>query len=114
MQTYTKESNIMTTNTETLPKSKAGTAFFNRNSSVDRGKRAEGDFDFYPTPPWATRALFKSGFKIEPNEVVWEPACGMGHMEDTIKEFHTRQNVIGTDLINGEQQNFLDYGTYRG
>ena len=89
----------MTTNTNTIPK---GLAFVNRNSSLDRGKRAAGDFDFYPTPPWATRALFESGFKLLPNEVVWEPACGMGHMEDTIKEFHPPQNVIGTDLIHGQ------------
>ena len=90
---------MVTTNTNTIPK---GLAFVNRNSSTDRGKRAEGDFDFYPTPPWATRALFESGFQLLPNEVVWEPACGMGHMEDTIKEYHPRQNVVGTDLIHGQ------------
>ena len=91
----------MPTNTNTLKSSK-GLSFVTRNSPINRGRRAEGDFDFYPTPPWATRALFESGFKLGKDETVWEPACGMGHMEDTIKEYHPPQNVVGTDLIHGQ------------
>jgi hypothetical protein len=46
--------------------------------------------DFFPTPPWATRALFKHvlpALCIEKIGTVWEPACGEGHMAAVIAEF---------------------------
>ena len=79
---------MMTTNTETLPK---GLSFVNR--SADK----EG-LDFYPTPPWATRALFESGFELNRNEIVWEPSMGLGHMVRTIGEYHPANKIIGTDI----------------
>lgn len=52
--------------------------------------------DFFPTPPWATRALmehvigtpFLAG--LPPRGSVWEPACGMGHMSDVLAEYFAR------------------------
>lgn len=38
--------------------------------------------DFFPTPPWATRALMHDVLEWSDDEVirVWEPAAGEGHM----------------------------------
>lgn len=60
--------------------------------------------DYYPTPGWATRALFvhvKPGITGQ----VWEPACGGGHMLNVIKEYHS--SAIGTDI----QHDGLDFIT---
>ena len=46
--------------------------------------------DYFPTPPWATRALFRHvlpALGIEAIGRVWEPACGEGHMAAVIAEF---------------------------
>ncbi|RXF75061.1 type I restriction-modification system subunit M [Hansschlegelia zhihuaiae] len=46
--------------------------------------------DFFPTPPWATRALVE--YVLEPNGFepklmrAWDPCCGEGHMAETLKE----------------------------
>jgi hypothetical protein len=53
------------------------------------GSRQEpaDSIDFFPTPPWATRALMKEvlpeclpGSGWSENWKIWEPACGEGHM----------------------------------
>jgi hypothetical protein len=46
--------------------------------------------DYFPTPPWATRALFRHvlpALGIDAIGRVWEPACGEGHMAAVISEF---------------------------
>jgi hypothetical protein len=46
--------------------------------------------DYFPTPPWATRALFEHvlpALGIDGVGTVWEPACGEGHMAAVIGEF---------------------------
>jgi hypothetical protein len=58
--------------------------------------------DYFPTPPWATRALFRHvlpAFGIDAIGRVWEPACGEGHMAAVIAEF-TRSPVTASDLYN--------------
>jgi len=57
--------------------------------------------DYVPTPPFATRALFKyvapEIVKPKPdNLVAWDPACGGGHMCEVLKEYGFR-SVIGSD-----------------
>jgi hypothetical protein len=47
--------------------------------------------DFFPTPPWATRALAecvlpKLGISLA-DAVVWEPASGEGHMVHVLAEY---------------------------
>jgi hypothetical protein len=45
--------------------------------------------DYFPTPPWATRALFRHvlpALGIEAIDRVWDPACGEGHMAAVIAE----------------------------
>lgn len=59
-------------------------------------KADAGHGDFFPTPPWATHALFD---KIGPlTGVVWEPACGDGAMAKVIAERCPEATVFSTDL----------------
>lgn len=55
------------------------------------------ELDFFPTPPWATRAFFNYIFPHDDAGVVWEPACGKGHMAEVIKEY-TDMAVIASDI----------------
>lgn len=47
--------------------------------------------DFFPTPPWATRAFVQHvalpmlGVQSD-IDVVWDPACGEGHMAEPLRE----------------------------
>lgn len=51
-------------------------------------------YEFYPTPPEATRALLA----VERFEgSIWEPACGQGHIAKVLTEHH--HDVVATDLI---------------
>lgn len=58
------------------------------------GSRQEPDdsLDFFPTPPWATRALVERvlphlGIQLGPSDSVWEPACGEGHIAEVLREY---------------------------
>lgn len=51
-------------------------------------------YEFYPTPPEATRALL-SAETFEGS--IWEPACGEGHISRVL-EAHT-YSVVSTDLV---------------
>jgi hypothetical protein len=57
--------------------------------------------DYFPTPPWATRALFRyvlPKLDCNPISTAWEPACGEGHMAVVIGEF-VRSQVIASDIF---------------
>lgn len=56
--------------------------------------------DFYPTPPYATKALLE---KEQFSEYVWEPACGDGAISKVLTDFGYR--VYSDDLYD------YDYGT---
>ena len=73
-------------------------------------KKAPDSADFFPTPPWATRALCEVvlpqlGFgRVDMcGQSVWEPACGEGHMAEVLCEYFG--HVVAMDIH--------DYG-YRG
>lgn len=59
---------------------------------VERRKSPLDALDFFPTPPWATRALLERldlvpGFASSVMfSRCWEPACGAGHMSDVLAE----------------------------
>lgn len=55
--------------------------------------------DYYPTPPWATRALCEYLNPVVPlgGLSAWEPACGEGYMVRPLQEYF--KSVIATDLI---------------
>lgn len=51
-----------------------------------------GRLDFYPTPPWAARALPEivlphMGVRSLPIRSVWEPAAGEGHMAEPLRSY---------------------------
>lgn len=51
-------------------------------------------YEFYPTPPEATRALLSVESFDGP---IWEPACGLGHVSKVLEAAgHT---VVSTDLV---------------
>lgn len=68
-------------------------------------------YDFYPTPPWAVRAMFEyllPKFMYGKATTIYEPACGMGDMSKVLSEYS--DNVISSDIGDygfGSVQNFL-------
>jgi len=44
--------------------------------------------DFFPTPPWGTRALLEHVIGPSKGDLTcWEPACGEGHMAAVLEEY---------------------------
>ena len=67
--------------------------------------------DYFPTPPWATRALFQSvilpmGF-VHYNDVCLEPACGGGHMVKVLQEYFDK--VESCDISDYGQDRIADF-----
>lgn len=66
------------------------------------GSRQEDidSLDFFPTPPWATRALIERVFPYldcdTKRRSAWEPACGEGHMAEVLREYF--RTVMATDI----------------
>lgn len=65
------------------------------------GSRQEPDdsLDYFPTPPWATRALCETvlpRFCSPHSSTVWEPACGEGHMAEVLAEYF--RQVAASDI----------------
>lgn len=58
-------------------------------------EKPRSETDFYPTPPEATIALLNF-LNLKPGTVIWEPACGQGHMSNVMKEYG--YCVLETDL----------------
>lgn len=83
---------------------------------VARRSEPRNSFDYFPTPPWATRAfcseiLVKRGF-IHWSHSIWEPACGEGHMAAVLQEF-VEPVVLATDVFDygfGYVTDFLEPG----
>ncbi|MGO4872769.1 MAG: SAM-dependent DNA methyltransferase [Roseiarcus sp.] len=55
--------------------------------------------EFFPTPPWATRALFAHAvfFSVR-HDSVWEPCAGLGHMATALAEVFAE--VRASDVYN--------------
>ena len=56
--------------------------------------------DFFPTPPWATRGFVehvaKPVLEARAADLVWEPACGEGHMAAVLAE--SFKLVVASDV----------------
>lgn len=64
--------------------------------------------DFYPTPPWAVRALFEFLIKKpHTTQIIFEPACGMGDMSKVLAEFAPTISSDIADYGFGSVQDFL-------
>lgn len=65
--------------------------------------------EFFPTPPWAARAVCELVKTIDPMaKRVWEPACGQGHFAGPAAEyFHTVHASDIYDFGFGQVNDFL-------
>lgn len=64
---------------------------------AQRGTPAKG-LDFFPTPPWATRAGAEIIKALDPPATTcWEPACGAGHMAEPLVEYFP-EAVFASDV----------------
>lgn len=93
------------------------------HSSVMASRREPPDsLEFFPTPPWATRALCEHvlphlGLADDlPFSACWDPACGEGHMVEVLLEYFA--GGWGTDVFDYgcgyRVEDFLDEGTVIG
>lgn len=64
---------------------------FRFGPSIAPGRAA---YEFYPTPPEATRALLSVEAFDGP---IWEPACGEGHISKVLQA--SGYDVVSTDLV---------------
>jgi hypothetical protein len=84
----------------------------NTSTAVMQRRRVAPDsLDYFPTPPFATRALCRFlhelGYAIEEQEA-WEPACGEMHMVRPLREFFAA--VRASDVHRyGEDHALLDF-----
>ena len=71
---------------------------YGRNLPSEETEPADG-LDYYPTPGWATRALFEHCFgpPWPRGWNIWEPACGAGHMSKVLEEYC--DDVRSSDLV---------------
>src|ERR1019366_3346675 len=80
------------------------------------GDRQEPDdsLDFFPTPPWATRALMERVMPVAwgancKNYKAWEPACGEGHIALVLNEYFG--DLFASDIHNYCGNNIRDFLT---
>jgi hypothetical protein len=80
---------------------------------VERRHSAADALDYFPTPPWATRALMEvlDDHYVVGWGTVWEPACGCGHMADVLAErFRTVHASDVADYGHGLVGSFVGTG----
>ncbi len=86
------------TYTPRLPAIRKG---FKPGLAIANARKSPPDaLDYFPTPPWATRALVELvlpelGLDLD-GAFVWEPACGEGHMALVLAEYAAR--VFASDV----------------
>jgi hypothetical protein len=83
-------------------------------SKVEADDAAEAlwrDLDYFPTPPWAARAVAHRLKQLDPGaRVIWESACGEGHFAVPLQEVFGAGGVIASDIYDygfGEVRDFL-------
>lgn len=92
----------------------------NGNRAIMSSRQEPDDsLDFFPTPPWATRALVERvlqnpdlGMLLAREKIeefsFWEPACGEGHIAEVLNEYSPR--VLATDVFDyGYGDRTLDF-----
>lgn len=77
------------------------------------GSRQEPDdsLDYFPTPPWATRALMERVWPVAvPSGRIasaWEPACGEGHIAEVLEEYCNA--VLASDIHDYGYGDIIDF-----
>lgn len=75
-----------------------------------RERGTSTDLDFFPTPPWATRALCECLLGLGQELVrmdCLEPACGKGDMAEPLKEYFGQ--VVASDIHDYGYGGIIDY-----
>lgn len=94
-----------------------------QNGPINGARSVMGDrqepnesLDFFPTPPWATRALLTHvlpTLRFLAIDRIWEPACGQGHISEVLREGQGddgEMDVWATDVFDyGAQDEILDF-----
>lgn len=84
----------------------------NRSTAVMQRRRATApeSLDYFPTPPFATRALCEflegEGYPIA-TQMAWEPACGEGHMVRPLAERFA--SVRASDVYRYGDHDLVDF-----
>lgn len=60
-------------------------------------REPDDSLDYFPTPPWATRALVETIGLPLTGRRVWDPACGEGHMSGVLLDY--TPHVLATDIF---------------
>lgn len=85
----------------------------NRSTAVMQRRRVAPDsLDYFPTPPFATRALCEFLSKGPPSEplddmTAWEPACGEMHMARPLEEYF--RDVRASDVHQYGGNELIDF-----
>ena len=94
-----------------VPETAVATPYRFTSGGAERRDRSGMDADYYPTPPWATRALVRILSLNFYLGHVWEPACGGGHMAEVLAE--SFKSVLATDLYDhgyaGRDGDLIDF-----
>jgi hypothetical protein len=86
----------------------------NRSTAVMANRREAPDaLDFFPTPPWATRALCEhlDRWGDIGTETVWDPACGEGDMARPLAEHFRRVHASDVHDYGRGQDHVCDFLT---
>lgn len=67
-------------------------------------RRAKDKDDVFPTPEWVTEKLMQN---VKFNGLVFEPACGYGHMAKVIEQYNECRASDKNDLGYGQIRDFL-------
>lgn len=76
-------------------------------------REPDDSLDYFPTPPWATRALMEVVFphagltRLWRRSAAWEPACGEGHMAEVLKEYFGQ--VYASDIHEYGDHDIFDF-----
>lgn len=82
----------------------------NRSTAVMASRKSPPKaLDFFPTPPWAVRAMLAAvpELDLRAGRTVWEPACGTGEMARVLAE--TGAEVWATDIFDYGGTEFCDF-----
>lgn len=77
--------------------------------SAHRTSRGD-DPDFYPTPPWAARAMAELILRLDAragDHVAWEPAVGAGHLAHGLGDYFPR--IVTSDAYRYGEHRVFDF-----
>ena len=66
--------------------------------------------NYFPTPPWAARAIAHRLKELDPEaRTIWEPACGEGHFAAPLREVFGAEHVYASDIYDYGYGDTLDF-----